>query len=514
MVFLHARGAGYLEVGEALALGTAQQRGRHVVEAAVSAKLPVRVVDLLQLLEEPAVYLRQLMYAVDGEAVVECFLYHEDAFVGRGVQRAVHVIDLYLLVVGEAVHSLADHAESFLYGLLEGASYGHHLAHRLHARLQLAVHSPELAEVPARYLADHVVERGLEEGRGRFGHGVLQVEESVAQSELGRHEGERIARGLGGEGRRTAQAGVHLDHAVVLAFGAEGELHVAFADDADVARDADAQLAQLVVFAVGERLRRSHHDALAGMDAQWVEVLHVADGDAVVETVAHHLVFHLFPALEALLHEYLRREGESLGGEGAELVGVVAEAGAETSERVGRAQDHGVSQTFGGGKGFLCVGAGLAVDGLHVDLVKLAHEDLPVLRVDDRLHGRAEHTYAVFLEHPRFIQLHPAVEGRLAAEGQHDAVRMLPLDHALHKKGSHRQEIYMVGNSLTGLHSGYVGVYQNGLDPLFPKGLQCLASGIVELSGLADLEGSRSEHQHFLYVVSVLHVFFTGIRDS
>jgi len=57
---------------------------------------------------------------------------------------------------------------------------------------------------------------------------------------------------------------------------------------------------------VGEGLRRSDHDTLAGMDAERVEVLHVADRDAVVETVAHHLVLYLLPALERLLDQYLR----------------------------------------------------------------------------------------------------------------------------------------------------------------------------------------------------------------
>ena len=34
------------------------------------------------------------------------------------------------------------------------------------------------------------------------------------------------------------------------------------------------------------------------MDAQGIEVLHVADGDTVVEAIAHHLVLYLLPALQ------------------------------------------------------------------------------------------------------------------------------------------------------------------------------------------------------------------------
>ena len=47
------------------------------------------------------------------------------------------------------------------------------------------------------------------------------------------------------------------------------------------------------------------------MDAKRVEVLHIADRDAVVILITHHLVLDLFPPLETLLHQYLWREGES-----------------------------------------------------------------------------------------------------------------------------------------------------------------------------------------------------------
>ena len=57
-----------------------------------------------------------------------------------------------------------------------------------------------------------------------------------------------------------------------------------------------ATVAQQLVLLVVERLRRRHDDRLARVDAHRVEVLHVADGDAVVARVAHDLVLDLFPA--------------------------------------------------------------------------------------------------------------------------------------------------------------------------------------------------------------------------
>ena len=305
-LLFHPHGAGYLEVGEALHLGAAHQSVVHHVDALAGMKRVGRVLDVLQFPQEPFVYLRQFMNLVHGIALRHGLGDDEDALVRRLAQGGVDIGNLQFLVFHEAVHTLPYHAKPFLDGLLEGAADGHHLAHGLHRRTQLAVHAAELAQVPARNLAHHIVKRGFEEGRSSLGHGVLQFEQAVAQSQLGRHECQRIARGLGSQRGGTAQPGVHLDDAVILGIGVEGVLHVALADDAHVADDADAQGAELVVLGVGQRLRGGDDDALARVDAQRVEVLHVAHRDAVVVTVAHHLVFYLLPPLQALLHQHLR----------------------------------------------------------------------------------------------------------------------------------------------------------------------------------------------------------------
>lgn len=54
------------------------------------------------------------------------------------------------------------------------------------------------------------------------------------------------------------------------------------ADDAEVADDLDGDLAELVVLVVGQRLRRRDDHRLARVDAHRIEVLHIADDEAVV----------------------------------------------------------------------------------------------------------------------------------------------------------------------------------------------------------------------------------------
>ena len=158
-----------------------------------------------------------------------------------------------------------------------------------------------------------------------------------------------------------------------------------------------------MVLAVGEGLRGGDNDALAGMDAQRVEVLHVADGDAVVVTVAHHLILDLFPPLERLLDEELVGIVESLGGEGTQLLLVVAEAGAQSPEGVGGTYDDGVVERAGSRQRLFHGGGGKALYALHPYLVQLLHEEVAVFSVHDRLYRCAQHGYVVFLEDSRLV---------------------------------------------------------------------------------------------------------------
>ena len=236
------------------------------------------------------------------------------------------------------------------------------------------------------------------------------------------------------------------------------------------------------------------------MDAQRVEILHVADGDAVVIPVAHHLVFHFLPAAEALLHQHLRREGESLLYQHVQFLFVVAEAAAQPSEGVGGADYDGIAQLAGGAAGVFGTLHGLALDGLHVDFIQSFHEEFAVFRVDDGLHGGAEHLHVVLLEHACLIEGDATVQGRLSAEGQHDAVRTFLCDDLLHEVRRHGEEIDLVGHAFRGLHGGDVGIDEDGLDALFLQGFEGLRTGVVKLARLANLQCARAEQEHLLYV--------------
>ena len=141
------------------------------------------------------------MNLIDGISRAHCLGNHEDTSIGRLSQCFIHICDMELLVTHITMSALTDHTQTLLDSLLERAAYSHNLADTLHAGTDLAGNTVELRKVPTRNLADDIVEGRLEEGRSRLGHGVLQVEKTVAQTELRCHECERITCRFGGQCR-------------------------------------------------------------------------------------------------------------------------------------------------------------------------------------------------------------------------------------------------------------------------------------------------------------------------
>ena len=237
------------------------------------------------------------------------------------------------------------------------------------------------------------------------------------------------------------------------------------------------------------------------MDAQRVEVFHVADRDAVVVFVAHHFVLDLFPSFERFFDQDLRRVGEGLGGQRVQFIVVVAEAGTESSQRIGRPDNDRIAQGVGHAFGFGDGGDGFAFDGLDVDFVQFVYEQVAVFGVHNGLHGGAEHAHAVFFEHAAFVELHAAVQGGLAAEREQNAVRTFPGDDVFDEIRRYGQEVNLVGDSFAGLHGGDIRVDQDGVYPLFLEGLEGRGTRVVEFARFADLQCARTEQHHFFYAV-------------
>ena len=146
---------------------------------------------------------------------------------------------------------------------------------------------------------------------------------------------------------------------------------------------------------------------------------------------------------------------------------------------------------------FLDGAAGLALDGLHANLVEALHKEVAVLGIDDGLYGGAQHLDAVLLKNTLLVEFNATVQGCLSTEREQDAVGAFLLDDTLHKLGGDGLEIDGISHILRGLHGGDVRIDQHGVDALFLQGLQGLGTTIVELTCLTNLQSTRAQEQDF-----------------
>ena len=394
------------------------------------------------------------------------------------------------------------------YGLLQGgfkgAVDGHDLAGGLHLGAETAVAGGELVEGPPGNLDHAVVQGGFEGGPGLAGDGVGDPVQGLAHGDLGGDPSDGVAGGLAGEGRAAADAGIDLDDVVGASVdgglaeglgdegpGGEGELDVATPFDAQGPDDVQAGGAEHLVVAVGEGLARGDDDAIAGVDAHGVDVFHVADGDAVVGGVAHHLVLDLLPALQVTLDEDLvdGAGSDATGGDGCELLPGAGDAAPGAAQGVGGPDHQGKAEFVLHCKGVFDSLDGGAGRGGLADVLEELLEQFAVLRLTDGLQGSAEHADVEFVEDSGVGQLDGEVEAGLTAEGREDAVGALLFDDAGDYFQGEGFDVDDVGDVFVGHDGGGVGVDEDGDDALFAEGLACLGAGVVEFGGLTDDNG-------------------------
>ena len=118
----------------------------------------LEVHDVLHPTDEPRIDLSQFVDPFHRITILKSLRDGENPEVCRVLQLFVEVGEPDVLVADEAVHSLSDHSQTLLDEFLETAADGHDLADRLHAGTDLAADSVELRQVPARNLADEVVQ--------------------------------------------------------------------------------------------------------------------------------------------------------------------------------------------------------------------------------------------------------------------------------------------------------------------------------------------------------------------
>ena len=182
---------------------------------------------------------------------------------------------------------------------------GHDFARGFHLCAECMVGKNEFVERPAWEFHNAIIKCRLEAGLGFLRDRVRDFIERIPNGNLGGNLGNRVACCLGSQCRRTADTGIDFDDDVFIAVRVQGILGITAAFYAKLADNAQRSAAQHLIFMVGKCLGRCYDNAVTRMHADRVEVLHVADGDAVIVAITHDLILDFLPACDAAFNENL-----------------------------------------------------------------------------------------------------------------------------------------------------------------------------------------------------------------
>lgn len=461
-----------LLVRETKLLGLQQDLLLEAEEAADVLELVVAVNDVLELVQEPLVDLGQLVNLVNGVVLVKHSLANsQPAAVGGVLQDFVEVLEVVTLEANEAGVNLAD---SLLERLLEGTTDSHDFTDGLHGTANVAVDMLELAQIPPGDLGDDVVQTGLEVGSSGLGNRVGKLGEGVSQTDLGSSVSQGVTSGLGGQSRGTRETSVDLNDTVVKAIGLQSVLDVTFTNDTQVADNLDSSGTEHVVLLIRQGLTGSNDDTVTGVDTKGVEVLHVANSDAVVVSIADNLILDFLPATERLLDQNLGRKGQGARGQVLQLLGVGSETGTQTTQSVGRTDDDGVSNSLSSLQGLVDGADRNGFGDGDVDLVQGLGEKITVLTGLQGLDAGSQNANTVALEDTHAVHLHTQVQGGLTTEREEDTIGSLPLNDIGDILGGNGEVVHFIRELVIGLNRRNVGVDQDGLDTGLLEGLESL----------------------------------------
>mmetsp|Transcript_18061 Transcript_18061/g.42645 ORF Transcript_18061/g.42645 Transcript_18061/m.42645 type:complete len:263 (+) Transcript_18061:2073-2861(+) len=251
------------------------------------------------------------------------------------------------------------------------------------------------------------------------------------------------------------------------------------------------RLAQHVVFFVAECLGWRHHNTFTSVDSKRIKVLHVADGDTVVISIAHNFILDFLPPLHALFDEDLRSNRECLAGHLTKVGFVLADTTSKSTKSKGRADHEGESNLLGSFKGFINGISRVRLGNLFVNFIQAIREELTIFSVDHDINLGSENLDSVLLQCSRFPHFNGAVQCGLSTHGNHDTVGFLLLDNFFDVFGSDGQEedvISLLRRLVVrvGLDRGDVGVDQNNFDAFFFQSLNGLSTRVVKLSSLSN----------------------------
>ena len=201
-------------------------------------------------------------------------------------------------------------AECFQERTFQSTVQSHDFAGGFHLGTDFAVCQGEFFKWPSWEFAYHIVDGWFEASLGISCNGIGDFVQVHTESNLRCHFRNRVTGGFGSQGRRTADTRVDFDDVVLVGLGVQAVLYVTSPFNLKVANDVQRSGTEHLVLSVGQGLGRCYDDGVAGVYADWVDIFHSADDDAVVGAVAHDFKFDFFPASDAAFYQNLVDWGE------------------------------------------------------------------------------------------------------------------------------------------------------------------------------------------------------------
>ena len=224
------------------------------------------------------------------------------------------------------------------------------------------------------------------------------------------------------------------------------------------------------------------------MDTNRVNVLHVADSDAVSCAVTHYLILDFFPACDTALYQNLSNTGKTktILQDLTKLVFIVGNSAAASAKGVSRTKNNRIANGIGKCKTILHRGNNLGSCNRLADFLHGIFEFLTILSFLNGLGCSTDQSYIMFFQEAFLIQLHGKVQTCLTAQGRKNAVWLLFQDQLLYHFYGKRLNVNTVCNIFICHDCSRIGVQKNNLQTFFFQGTAGLCSCVVKLCCLAD----------------------------
>ena len=443
-----------------------------------------------QLVNEPDVDLGNVMKHGLRHTTADCFCNLPDSAVVHDCQliQQFLICKLCKIVGHQAVYMLLQGTDCFHKSTLKVMADTHNLTSSFHLSGKGSLSCDKFIKWKSRNLNDTVVKHRLETCVCFSSDGIRDLIQCISKCDLRCNLRDRVTSCLTCKCRGTAYTRVNLDNTVFEAVWFQCVLNVTSTCDSKLCDNVQGRGTEHLVLFVPKSLGRSNYDGVSCVDTNRVNVLHVADSDAVSCTVTHYLILDFFPAGDAALYQNLSNTGKTktILQDLTKLVFIVGNSTAASAKGVSRTKNNRIANGIGKCKTILHRGNNLGSCNRLADFLHSIFKFLTILSLLDSLGCSTDQSYIMLFQEAFLIQLHGKVQTCLATQSRKNAVWLLFQDQLLYHFYSKRLDVNAVCNVFICHDCSRIGVQKNNLQTFFFQGTAGLCSCVVKLCCLAD----------------------------